>query len=280
MKKLNLKTRKKRDRLIRAAIQLLFFVVAPSLFSAAFSGIRYIVTQIHELKLIEWTSFVQILVVLLIFTAVFGRFFCGYACAFGSLGDAVYELSSFLQRKLRKKVIKISDKTLHRLQHLKYLVLAGIVAFCYFGWYAKVSKADPWELFASFTSGNFSLSGKSIAAVLLFAIVIGMCIVPRFFCQFLCPMGAVFSFIPVLPASILTKDKNNCIKGCGLCRKNCPAALDIESFSGECFQCGACSNVCPKGNIKTGMKRRFRGNEVVAVLVKAAILFAVCYPWM
>ena len=30
-------------------------------------------------------------------TILFGRHFCGYACAFGSLGDAMYELTVFYQ---------------------------------------------------------------------------------------------------------------------------------------------------------------------------------------
>ena len=280
MKKTNYKNQKKRNRLIRGAIQLLFFVMAPSLFSAAFSGVRYIASQVHQLKLIEMTSFLQILLVLLVCTLLFGRFFCGYACAFGSLGDAVYGISAFLRRRIRKKFFRMPEKWMHILQNLKYMVLLLIVGLCFSGWYEKVSCADPWELFASFTAGNFSLSGKAIAAAILVTILIGMGIVPRFFCQFLCPMGAVFSLMPVIPSAILTKDRENCIKGCSACRKSCPAALDIEGFSGECFQCGACADTCPKGNIRTGIKRKFRGNEIPAVLIKAGILFAVCYPWM
>ena len=35
----------------------------------------------------------------LIITILFGRHFCGYACAFGSLGDALYELTAFIRAK-------------------------------------------------------------------------------------------------------------------------------------------------------------------------------------
>ena len=40
---------------------------------------------------VELTSFVTILIVLCLYTIVFGRFFCGFACAFGSLGDYLQE---------------------------------------------------------------------------------------------------------------------------------------------------------------------------------------------
>ena len=275
-----LKNRKKRNRLVRAAIQLIFFIIAPGLFSAAFSGVRYLITQIHDMELIEVTPFVSILLILLAYTVLAGRFFCGYACAFGTLGDTVYGISSFLQKKIRGKILRVPDGVLHKLQYVKYAVLAAILVLCFFGWYAKVSMADPWELFASFTSGSFSLSGHAAAACVLGAIIIGMCIVPRFFCQFLCPMGAVFAMMPVIPVSIVNKDSENCIKGCSACRRSCPASLDIDGFSGDCFQCGACADTCPKGNIGLGEKRRFKGSEIILTIIKAGVLFAICYPWM
>lgn len=106
-----------------------------------------------------------------------------------------------------------------------------------------------------------------------------MCFVPRFFCRVLCPMGALFALMPVIPAFVPVKDKENCIKGCSLCKKNCPAALSLEESSGECFQCGACMDVCPKGNVKIGLKK-LRGTEIPTVLFKVALLFAICWPWI
>ncbi|MCB6994550.1 4Fe-4S binding protein [bacterium 210820-DFI.6.37] len=273
--------KKDRNRLVRAVIQIAFFFLAPGLFSAAFAGVRYLAGQIGGLELIEPTAFVKVLLILLAYTVVFGRFFCGYACAFGTLGDAVYEASAFLQRKLRKKKkpFKLPEPALRKLQYIKYILLVGILALCFLGYYSKVSKADPWELFASFIAGNFSLKGFLWAGIALGIILIGMCLVERFFCQFLCPMGAVFALMPTIPASVLVKDKENCIKGCSLCKRTCPMELSLEDPSGECIQCGSCTDACPKGNIGKGIKNR-KGNEIAAVVIKAAILFGVCYPWI
>ena len=72
---------------IRAFIQLLYFLFLPSAFTAAFAGVKYIFTQIGAGNPVEITAFVTVLLVLCGYTIVFGRFFCGFACAFGSLGD-------------------------------------------------------------------------------------------------------------------------------------------------------------------------------------------------
>ena len=37
-----------------------------------------------------------------------------------------------------------------------------------------------------------------IGLVILLLLMVGMCVQERFFCRFFCPMGAVFSLLPVL----------------------------------------------------------------------------------
>ena len=71
---------------LRVIIQLIFFILIPSAYTAAFNGVKYIFSQIGAGEQIELTSFVSVLIMLCVFTMIFGRFFCGFACAFGSLG--------------------------------------------------------------------------------------------------------------------------------------------------------------------------------------------------
>lgn len=94
-----MKKRQRDVRLIRAGIQLAFFIVAPSLFSTAFAGIKSIFLAIAAGQPVEWNSFLTVTAVLLIFTCFFGRHFCGYACAFGSFGDVMYEGFSWIWTK-------------------------------------------------------------------------------------------------------------------------------------------------------------------------------------
>ena len=97
MKNLDLSTlpAKKRKQIVsclRAGIQLLYFLFLPSVFTAAFNGVKYIFTQLGQGEKIEMTAFVSALLLVCAFTIVFGRFFCGFACAFGSLGDAMHAI--------------------------------------------------------------------------------------------------------------------------------------------------------------------------------------------
>ena len=83
--------RQKRDlrRLTRQIIQIIFFLWMPALYTSAFSGVRYVIEQIRAGKPIEQNAFLVMLIALCGFTILFGRFFCGYACAFGTLGDGM-----------------------------------------------------------------------------------------------------------------------------------------------------------------------------------------------
>ena len=71
------------------------------------------------------------LIVLCVYTIVFGRFFCGFACAFGSLGDAVRALYVFICKKLKKKPITMKAAVVKKLQVVKYFVLAIIAVTCF-----------------------------------------------------------------------------------------------------------------------------------------------------
>ena len=84
MKQMNKKTLKKVHVWVRAVIQLLYFLFIPSAYTAAFNGVKYIFSQMGAKSHLELTSFVVTLIALCLFTVVFGRFFCGFACASGS----------------------------------------------------------------------------------------------------------------------------------------------------------------------------------------------------
>ena len=276
-----MKKRQREVRLMRAGIQLAFFIAAPSLFSTAFAGIKSIFLAIAAGQPVEWNSFLTVTAVLLIFTCFFGRHFCGYACAFGSFGDAVYEGFSLIWMRCfhKKKKPALSERMVHRLQKVKYIVLALILLSCLTGVYGKLTGTSPWDVFSMITAGRFPNSKYLAGIVILVLIMVGMCTQERFFCQFLCPMGAVFSLMPVLPFSVIKRNRENCIPNCKACNLVCPANLEIPSdkegdnaTSGECFSCGKCIGKCPKQNTHNG----FLGKLWLPMLVgKAVILFVI-----
>ncbi|MBQ8083555.1 MAG: 4Fe-4S binding protein [Clostridia bacterium] len=277
---------------VRTVIQVLFFLFLPSAYSAAFNGVKYIFTQVGKGAAIQWTPFVAILVVLLAYTIVFGRFFCGYACAFGSLGDWLFALQKYIAKKTGKKPKALPRDTAKALSGVKYVVLTAIIVLCFTGLYAKLTGWNPWDAFSMLHARNFAL-GKHIAAVvILVVLMVGMAFEERFFCKFLCPMGAVFSLMPTLPFFSLHRTRKDCLTGCSACTKTCPADLDLPesgtlSVRGDCFQCGKCVGNCPKTNIHCGVsdraagggKRSLRGNELWFVLLRAAILLGL-FIWL
>ena len=202
-----MKKKQRKVRLIRAAIQLIFFIAAPSLFSTAFAGVKSIFLAIGGQQSVTWNSFLDITALLLIITILFGRHFCGYACAFGSLGDALYELTAFIRAKCfgKKKKHGYPEEWVHRLQKVKYVILAFLLLSCITGFYSKLQGMSPWDVFSMLTTGR--------------------------------------------------RNRPNCAPKCTLCKKRCPAHLDIDgdtAHSGECICCHACTAVCPRKNIHTG----------------------------
>ena len=110
MKKIKPMMKKKINNYLRIAIQILFFLLMPSVFTTAFSGAKYIFTQIGNEQAIAMTPFVTVLIVLCAYTIVFGRFFCGFACAFGSVGDWIHEIYIFICKKAKKKPVTNKKK--------------------------------------------------------------------------------------------------------------------------------------------------------------------------
>ncbi len=81
--------------------------------------------------------------------------------------------------------------------------------------------------------------------VLLFIIILS---VKNFrpFCQYLCPLGAVYGLFNKFSLVQIHWEKERCIS-CKACEKACPAALSVTeiSRSPECIRCGKCIDACP-----------------------------------
>ena len=277
--------RQKRDlrRLTRQIIQIIFFLWMPALYTSAFSGVRYVIEQIRAGKPIEQNAFLVMLIGLCGFTILFGRFFCGFACAFGSLGDALHAIYLRICKKLKKKPVSLKKEWEQWLILLKYVLLAGIVLACFFGVYTKARGTSPWDVFSMIHAGNFRLSAYKIGIAVLILLMIGMAFIERFFCRFFCPMGAIFSLLPILPFFSLERKRESCIKGCSKCTRSCPAKIELREaktsiVQGECFQCQKCIDGCPKGNVTCGVSA-LKGNEIGFTVFKAVLLFCL-FMWL
>lgn len=172
-----MKKRQRKVRLIRAAIQLAFFIFYPALFSTAFAGVKSIFQAIAAHQQITWNSFLDVTGLLLLVTILFGRHFCGYACAFGSLGDAMYELTVFIKQKVFHKKGRhgYPEKAVRILQKVKYILLAFLLLSILTGWYASLQGMSPWDVFSMLTARKLPNASYKIGIILLVLILIGMC---------------------------------------------------------------------------------------------------------
>ena len=280
-------------------IRLFFFFAFPAAWATGFSGVKYLCEQIHSGKPIEMNAFLAAFIALALFTIIFGRFFCGRACAFGTYGEILHEAAKLIAKKTHHKLPRVSEHAAGYLRYVKYVVLIVICILCVLGYGSAVSGGSPWTAFSHIRTGSLSLgSSADIIGLVIFALcTIGMVFIERFFCRFLCPFGAVFSLLPVLPLSAVSRCKSRCIRGCKACKNICPAGLDLpyndikkgEPFTedereyalhmGECFQCGKCAHMCPAGNAGSRLLRAGRIGIFMDVF-KAVLLAALLYVFI
>lgn len=262
--------------IVEIIVRAIFFIAMPAAFASGFLAVKLMFTAIGAGEPLNMDT-MWVLIGLVGFTIVFGRFFCGFVCAFGTLGDAVYALSGFIQKRIfkRKRQLSIPEKPTIVLQKLKYVVLFVILVLCVFGIYKKFSGWSPWDVFSRIMVFRLPDGGYWLGILLLILIVIGMAFKKRFFCQFLCPMGALFSLLPILPFSRIHRNDSQCIKDCQACKKSCPVHLKVgENIlrDGECISCGRCKNICPRKNLTQPESKLFR-HDIVALLLKAGLFF-------
>jgi polyferredoxin/ferredoxin len=83
-----------------------------------------------------------------------------------------------------------------------------------------------------------------MAAIFLSAVLLNLA-VPRFYCRFICPAGAMFGILSRLALWRMGKTKNEC-PDCRLCEKNCEGACSPTSQIriNECILCMNCLNEC------------------------------------
>ncbi|MCC7396422.1 MAG: 4Fe-4S binding protein [Planctomycetes bacterium] len=197
----------------------------------------------------------------LLLTAVFGRFFCGWACHLLALQD----LSAWLLKKLgiRRKPIRA-----------RVIAWAPFVIMFYmFVWpqLERIADGRPHpgfrfagdeEPIASFTTTNFWRNLPDPWIALLTFVVCGGWIVyvlgSRGFCTHACPYGAAFRLLDRLaPGRIRVDDK--CTQ-CGTCTKVCTSGIQVHDqlrthgtvIDPRCLKDLDCVGSCPHDALHYG----------------------------
>lgn len=216
--------------------------------------------------------------------ALLGRSLCGWVCPFGLVQD----VAAFF----KKKHMAVSPRTHNQMTNIKYVLLAvfliinaSVAAMVATGSgeglksalgdfavapFNALSPAD--TLFAVIPNSIFTLVNNVDAFVAgvvavrpllwmrfaILGIVLAMAVyIPRSWCKYFCPHGAILAFLNRFSFLGLQRDPVKCTKaGCCDCVQACPMNVPIlelpwEKFTHpECIYCLKCVDACTTKAIK------------------------------
>ena len=216
--------------------------------------------------------------VLLVSSLIFGRAWCGWLCPLGTLLNffrfsrrnqitppqdlrklkygllifilvaAIFGNLTFLSldpltifsRASTLTIIPILDKIIYTLESTlaKIPFLAnGVYTF------------DAWLRPAILPQAAVSIQYSFLVGLFLIGLILLNLIAERFWCRYLCPLGAMLGLISKI-ALFQRRPKQDCTE-CGLCAKSCPTGtIDAEngfnSDPAECILCMDCHQACKK----------------------------------
>lgn len=257
-------------QLIRHLVQLAAFILFPGLFISVFSSVRDLVTAFVEGRFSFGGLFLQIILVFVVFlvTALWGRFFCGFLCSFGMLQELLF----FFSRRTLLKKARVPELFDTVMKYLKYGILVFIIAGVWILALPVDSSWSPWGVFGMLVSGNLSVASQAVPTagfVLLVAIAVSSLFVERFFCRYLCPLGALFAAASGKRLYKVRRRSDTCTN-CGLCTRMCSMGIHIPEkdavMSGECIQCMRCLAVCPRESLSANPAGAIAGTTAAVAI--------------
>ena len=218
--------------------------------------------------------------IMLVVGALLGRFMCGWICPVGFLQDVI--------TGVKGRVDSVTARTQNYWIRLKYVLV--VLAFLISGtlavslyYYGTTSGAgvDDRSSLGPFADGlfiaitpdgtlfgtlpvllaqawrsQFNISSIPIITWLNILILVGFVYaawrIPRFWCRYLCPVGAIMAVTQKNSMLGMHRDPVKC-SNCKECETACPMQvpildLDFKKFNhSECILCMACIDACPAG---------------------------------
>ena len=243
-------------------------------FTGTASHTRWI-TWLPKIQLLEAVLAVNVvaLLILAVMTLIFGRIYCSIICPLGIMQD----LFGWMGKKAKKNRYTFSKEV----RWLRYPMLAVAVGCWILGIGSVVQLLAPYSAFGRIATnllqpvwqaGNNVLASIAeyydsyafyhsdiwlralpslvIAAVTLIVLAILAWRNGRTYCNTICPVGTVLSFLSRFSWLKIHFDTEKC-RNCSLCTKNCKAScIDFKSHSvdySRCVVCGDCIKSCKFG---------------------------------
>jgi len=217
--------------------------------------------------------------VTVVLTVLFGRFFCGWICPFGAL----HQFFGYLGNKNRKLKDRIISNRYRKAASLKYLFLIAFLAAAALPLGHKTilltGLLDPIPFFhrsiniivlpiADQFSNLLSVvprayEGAYLIGALFTAAIFMNFLIPRFYCRFICPTGALLGLISKYSIFKIGKRQSPC-SDCMLCEKSCEGGCEPSGKIRitECLLCFNCYAEC-QDNLITYQIDESKAGEIV-----------------
>lgn len=180
--------------------------------------------------------------------------YCGWLCPFGAL----QELSNLIAQKLRVPQLKIPFAVHERLWVIKYSAFVGLIAVSLYSMNEALVLAEV-EPFKTAISMRMMRAWPFVLYVLV--IIIAGLFIERFYCRYLCALGAGLAIPAKLKIFDWLNRRPQCGRECRLCEQKCTVgAIDPlgRINPNECVLCLRCQVIYSDPNTCIILKRRQR----------------------
>lgn len=244
------------------------------LFARAQLSVVHVVTFVHALRTnFQWSFFLLDPLIFLLwgFVAVAMAFwgrgvFCGWLCPFGALQELLNEAA----RRLRIPQIDVPWGLHERLWIIKYLVFFAIFALSLNDMKMAFVAAEA-EPFKTVVALHFQRDWPFVAFAV--ALLAAGLFIRRFYCRYLCPLGAALAIPARMRMFEWLKRRPQCGRECRQCAVHCPVGAIAPSGAispNECIYCLNCQSLYHDPRVCMGLKARAARQAARADLVKGA----------
>ncbi|MCQ2772122.1 MAG: 4Fe-4S binding protein [Bacilli bacterium] len=212
---------------------------------------------------------------IMIWGLMLGRTICGFFCPVGFFQEIIYKIKTPKVKK--SKWTRIAS-------YLKYVILFVFVigipimyatvtqvpGFCKYICPVGTLEGAVVMLLNPANGNKLDMLGPLFTwkFLVLMVILVLSVFFYRFFCRFICPLGAIYGFFAKFCLFGIDFDEASCTN-CGLCLDKCK--MDIKHVGDhECINCGECIPVCPVSAIKWKGEKFFLAPNAVETPLPAS----------
>ncbi len=199
------------------------------------------VLWVDELNLI-FLVVVQFSLVVLFFTLIYGRLWCGWGCPQTTISDLALWLDKSITKKFRKLkgAGKVISWILTSIVFLLISLFISINVVIYF--------IDPYRLFNEVLAWSQGNVVNVIVLILVTLNFLNMRLLRHKFCSAACPYGMLQALFTDDLTQVVMFDKKRaelCIE-CESCIRSCVMGIDIRPtpYQTDCNSCGDCIDAC------------------------------------